>query len=82
MVYISHYKFDRQGLTCSIHPTTILKVRDNPVGDFKSMFRCTSKGSWTLSDQDNGLPVSDSLSENLKVKQKFMCQQLNQIENL
>ncbi|CAN6692737.1 unnamed protein product [Malus baccata var. baccata] len=42
------------------------QVRDNPVGDFKSMFRCTSKGSWTLSDQDHGLPASDSLSENLK----------------
>ncbi|KAK9076017.1 hypothetical protein SSX86_004347 [Deinandra increscens subsp. villosa] len=42
------------------------QVKDNPSGDFESMYRHTSKGSWTFSDQDHGLQVSDSTSEGLK----------------
>ncbi|CAL0326204.1 unnamed protein product [Lupinus luteus] len=42
------------------------QVRDNPQGDFKSMHRHISKGSWTLSDQDNGWQVSDCTAEGLK----------------
>ncbi|KAF4404565.1 hypothetical protein G4B88_005951 [Cannabis sativa] len=30
------------------------QVKDNPSGDFKSMHRHISKGSWTFSDQDHG----------------------------
>ncbi|KAK9076018.1 hypothetical protein SSX86_004348 [Deinandra increscens subsp. villosa] len=43
------------------------QVKDNPSGDFESMYRHTSKGSWTFSDQDHGLQVSDSTSEGLKL---------------
>nr|DAD18084.1 TPA_asm: hypothetical protein HUJ06_019547 [Nelumbo nucifera] len=42
------------------------QVRDNPSGDFKSMFRHISKGSWTFSDQDHGWQVSDCTAEGLK----------------
>ncbi|KAF4394194.1 hypothetical protein F8388_005828 [Cannabis sativa] len=35
------------------------QVKDNPSGDFKSMHRHISKGSWTFSDQDHGWQVSD-----------------------
>nr|F8WQD0.1 RecName: Full=Shionone synthase; Short=AtaSHS [Aster tataricus]BAK52535.1 shionone synthase [Aster tataricus] len=35
------------------------QVRDNPSGDFKSMYRHISKGSWTFSDQDHGWQLSD-----------------------
>ncbi|KAK7243446.1 hypothetical protein RIF29_38242 [Crotalaria pallida] len=42
------------------------QVRDNPLGDFKSMYRHISKGSWTLSDQDNGWQVSDCTAEGMK----------------
>lgn len=45
----------------------ILKVTDNPSGDFKGMFRHISKGSWTFSDQDHGWQVSDCTAEGLKV---------------
>ncbi|OIW21251.1 hypothetical protein TanjilG_31181 [Lupinus angustifolius] len=44
------------------------QVRDNPQGDFKNMHRHISKGSWTLSDQDNGWQVSDCTAEGLKSK--------------
>ncbi|KAF5183456.1 Terpene cyclase/mutase family member [Thalictrum thalictroides] len=33
------------------------QVKDNPSGDFRSMHRHISKGSWTFSDQDQGLPL-------------------------
>ncbi|KEH33351.1 beta-amyrin synthase [Medicago truncatula] len=42
------------------------QVRDNPSGDFKSMHRHISKGSWTFSDQDHGWQVSDCTAEGLK----------------
>ncbi|KAK8674736.1 hypothetical protein V6N13_032841 [Hibiscus sabdariffa] len=42
------------------------QVRDNPPGDFKRMFRHISKGSWTLSDRDQGWQVSDCTAEALK----------------
>ncbi|KAM6552668.1 hypothetical protein CsatB_013430 [Cannabis sativa] len=42
------------------------QVKDNPSGNFRSMYRHISKGSWTFSDQDQGWQVSDSTAENLK----------------
>ncbi|KAJ8421448.1 hypothetical protein Cgig2_025397 [Carnegiea gigantea] len=42
------------------------QVKDNPSGDFKSMYRHISKGSWTFSDQDHGWQVSDCTPEGLK----------------
>ncbi|KAG2725903.1 hypothetical protein I3760_01G087900 [Carya illinoinensis] len=43
------------------------QVKDNPSGDFKSMFRHISKGSWSFSDQDHGWQVYDCTAEgNLK----------------
>ncbi|KAL5574126.1 hypothetical protein UlMin_023723 [Ulmus minor] len=42
------------------------QVKDNPSGDFKSMYRHISKGSWTYSDQDHGWQVSDCTAEGLK----------------
>ncbi|KAF7844819.1 Beta-amyrin synthase [Senna tora] len=42
------------------------QVKDNPSGDFKSMYRHISKGSWTFSSQDEGLGVSDCSAEGLK----------------
>ncbi|XP_050289368.1 beta-amyrin synthase-like isoform X1 [Quercus robur] len=42
------------------------QVRNNPVGDFRKMHRHISKGSWTFSDQDHGLQVSDCTAECLK----------------
>ncbi|KAI3974432.1 hypothetical protein MKX01_017925 [Papaver californicum] len=41
------------------------QVKDNPSGDFKSMYRHNSKGSWTFSDQDHGWQVSDCTAEGL-----------------
>ncbi|XP_057456793.1 beta-amyrin synthase-like [Lotus japonicus] len=41
------------------------QVKDNPSGDFKSMSRHISKGSWTFSNQDNGWQVSDCTAVNL-----------------
>ncbi|KAF4391221.1 hypothetical protein G4B88_016531 [Cannabis sativa] len=43
------------------------QVKDNPSGNFRSMYRHISKGSWTFSDQDQGWQVSDSTAENLKI---------------
>nr|POF18113.1 beta-amyrin synthase 1 [Quercus suber] len=43
------------------------QVRDNPPGDSKRMYRHISKGSWTFSDQDNGLQVSDCTAECLRM---------------
>ncbi|XP_030969509.1 beta-amyrin synthase-like [Quercus lobata] len=42
------------------------QVRNNPAGDFRKMHRHISKGSWTFSDQDQGLQVSDCTAECLK----------------
>ncbi|KAG5054978.1 hypothetical protein JHK85_007488 [Glycine max] len=41
------------------------QVKDDPLGDFKSMYRHISKGSWTFSDQDQGWQVSDCTAETL-----------------
>ncbi|KAG5043197.1 hypothetical protein AAZV13_03G090000 [Glycine max] len=41
------------------------QVKDDPLGDFKSMYRHISKGSWTFSDQDQGWQVSDCTAEAL-----------------
>ncbi|PWA84797.1 lupeol synthase [Artemisia annua] len=43
------------------------QVRKNPPGDFKKMYRHTSKGAWTFSMQDHGWQVSDCTAEGLKV---------------
>ena len=48
-------------------PLEILKVTNNPSGDFKSMFRHICKGAWTFSDQDCGWQVSDCTAVGLKV---------------
>ncbi|EXB42563.1 Beta-amyrin synthase [Morus notabilis] len=42
------------------------QVKENPSGDFKSMYRHISKGSWTFSDQDHGWQVSDCTADALK----------------
>ncbi|KAL8125225.1 beta-amyrin synthase 1-like [Apium graveolens] len=42
------------------------QVKSNPSGDFKSMHRHISKGSWTFSDQDHGWQVSDCTAEGMK----------------
>ncbi|KDP37007.1 hypothetical protein JCGZ_06063 [Jatropha curcas] len=42
------------------------QVTENPSGDFKRMFRHTSKGAWTFSDKDHGWQVSDTTAEGLK----------------
>nr|UTU07505.1 oxidosqualene cyclase 1 [Ailanthus altissimus] len=42
------------------------QIKDNPPGDYKSMFRHFSKGAWTFSDQDHGLQVSDCTADSLK----------------
>ncbi|KAI8563349.1 hypothetical protein RHMOL_Rhmol03G0105100 [Rhododendron molle] len=42
------------------------QVKENPAGDFKSMYRHFTKGSWTFSDQDHGCGVSDCTAESLK----------------
>ncbi|CAN1813897.1 Beta-amyrin synthase [Linum perenne] len=44
------------------------QVKDDPHGDFKSMYRHISKGSWTFSDQDHGWQVSDSTADGMKSK--------------
>ncbi|PIA36978.1 hypothetical protein AQUCO_03100016v1 [Aquilegia coerulea] len=41
------------------------KVTENPSGDFRSMHRHISKGSWTFSDKDQGWQVSDCTAEGL-----------------
>nr|GMD06502.1 dammarenediol II synthase-like [Ipomoea batatas] len=42
------------------------QIKENPKGDFKSMFRHFTKGSWTFSDQDQGLPITDGTGDALK----------------
>ncbi|KAJ4844792.1 hypothetical protein Tsubulata_050716, partial [Turnera subulata] len=55
-----------QALLASNVTDEICEVKDNPSGDFKSMYRHISKGSWTFSDQDHGLQASDCTAEALK----------------
>ncbi|KAF5944610.1 hypothetical protein HYC85_018687 [Camellia sinensis] len=43
------------------------RIKDNPSGDFVSMYRHFTKGGWTFSDQDHGWAVSDCTAESLKV---------------
>lgn len=52
------------------------QVTENPSGDFKSMHRHISKGSWTFSDQDHGWQVSDCTAEGLKVATNIRYEQL------
>ncbi|KAG8656205.1 lupeol synthase isoform X2 [Manihot esculenta] len=42
------------------------QLTENPSGDYKRMFRHTSKGAWTFSDKDHGWQVSDCTAESLK----------------
>ncbi|XP_047308001.1 dammarenediol II synthase-like [Impatiens glandulifera] len=42
------------------------QIKDNPTGDYKSMYRHFTKGAWTFSDQDHGWTVSDCTAEALK----------------
>nr|POF03625.1 beta-amyrin synthase 1 [Quercus suber] len=58
--------FTIQALLASDLINEIGPVRDNPSGDFKRMYRHISKGSWTFSDQDHGLQVSDCTAHSLK----------------
>ncbi|KAI6689734.1 hypothetical protein NL676_026562 [Syzygium grande] len=55
-----------QALLASNMTEEIAPVKDNPSGDFKSMHRHISKGSWTFLDQDHGWQVSDCTAEGLK----------------
>ncbi|CAA3028533.1 dammarenediol II synthase-like [Olea europaea subsp. europaea] len=43
-----------------------INPKENPAGDFKSMYRHFTKGAWTFSDQDQGWVVSDCTAEALK----------------
>lgn len=54
----------------------VTQVTENPSGDFKSMHRHISKGSWTFSDQDHGWQVSDCTAEGLKVATNIRYEQL------
>uniref|UniRef100_F6GYK0 Beta-amyrin synthase n=1 Tax=Vitis vinifera TaxID=29760 RepID=F6GYK0_VITVI len=51
-----------------------MQVRDNPYGDFRSMYKHISMGSWTFSDRDHGWQVSDYTTESLK---KLLGKKLN-----
>ncbi|KAM7459662.1 hypothetical protein LguiA_036656 [Lonicera macranthoides] len=42
------------------------QIRENPSGDFHSMYRRNSKGGWPLSEQDQAWQVSDCTAEALK----------------
>ncbi|KAE9452401.1 hypothetical protein C3L33_15698, partial [Rhododendron williamsianum] len=42
------------------------QIKENPAGDFLSMYRQFTKGAWTFSDQDQGWVVSDCTAESLK----------------
>ncbi|GER32705.1 amyrin synthase [Striga asiatica] len=42
------------------------QIKENPIGDYKSMYRHFTKGAWTFSDQDQGWVVSDCTAEALK----------------
>ncbi|CDP05547.1 unnamed protein product [Coffea canephora] len=47
------------------------QCKTNLKGDFKKMYRHFTKGSWTFSDQDQGLAVSDCTAEALKCLLRF-----------
>jgi len=64
-------------LSCNEIDILISQVRDNPSGDFKSMYRHISKGSWTFSDQDQGWQLSDCTAEGLKVTNNIGYEHLN-----
>ena len=49
----------------------ILQVRDNPSGDFRSMYRYIFKGSWTFLDRDHGWQVSNCTTKSLKVNKFY-----------
>ncbi|EYU25764.1 hypothetical protein ABFS82_10G074300 [Erythranthe guttata] len=42
------------------------QVCENPSGDYRKMYRHTSKGAWTFSMQDQGWQVSDCTAEGMK----------------
>ncbi|CAA0823720.1 Amyrin synthase LUP2, partial [Striga hermonthica] len=42
------------------------QIKENPIGDYKGMYRHFTKGAWTFSDQDQGWVVSDCTAEALK----------------
>nr|QIR30798.1 oxidosqualene cyclase 4 [Terminalia arjuna] len=42
------------------------QIRENPSGNFKSMYRHIRKGAWAFSMQDHGWQVSDCTGEGLK----------------
>ncbi|KAL3825525.1 hypothetical protein ACJIZ3_021554 [Penstemon smallii] len=42
------------------------QVLDDPSGDYRKMYRHTSRGAWTFSIQDHGWQVSDCTAEGLK----------------
>ncbi|KAF5962148.1 hypothetical protein HYC85_003357 [Camellia sinensis] len=42
------------------------QIKENPTGDFTSMYRHFTKGGWTFSDRDHGWAVSDCTAESLK----------------
>ncbi|CAL5346326.1 unnamed protein product [Camellia sinensis] len=45
---------------------SLRKIKENPGGDFMSMYHHFTKGGWTFSDQDHGWAVSDCTAESLK----------------
>ncbi|XP_058203427.1 dammarenediol II synthase-like isoform X1 [Rhododendron vialii] len=42
------------------------QIKENPVGDFKKMYRHITKGAWTFPEQDQGWAISDCTAEALK----------------
>ncbi|KAH7849502.1 hypothetical protein Vadar_018782 [Vaccinium darrowii] len=42
------------------------QLKENPAGDFSSMYRQLTKGAWTFGDQDQGWGISDATAEALK----------------
>ncbi|KAF5962128.1 hypothetical protein HYC85_003337 [Camellia sinensis] len=42
------------------------QIKENPAGDFESMYQYFTKGAWTFSDQDQGWVVLDCIAESLK----------------
>nr|GMD06495.1 dammarenediol II synthase-like [Ipomoea batatas] len=48
------------------HKQFAMAIKENPKGDFKSMYRHFNKGSWAFSDQDHGWALSDGTAEALK----------------
>ncbi|OWM91376.1 hypothetical protein CDL15_Pgr017294 [Punica granatum] len=42
------------------------QIKNNPSGDFKSMYRNISKGAWAFCDRDQGWQISDGTADALK----------------